>query len=107
MKYLKIVFNKYVQLGYLILFDREIVVLLLQPFFYFKEFQLLSERQSDNQTITITITLISAIETNDHTRIKMINLLLHNCLGHLGLKSMNQNFYDLEAKVKMFTLSLH
>lgn len=67
-----------------------------------KKLELRSKRTTDDQFVNIVITFTSALETNNYTYIQVFNLLLRSCLRYMGLKLIQRNYYDSEAKVNNY-----
>ncbi|CAH1733066.1 unnamed protein product [Aphis gossypii] len=63
--------------------------------------ELISKRNTDDQTVIITLKFTSVIENDDYAFIQIFNLLIRHCLSHLKLTLVGKNYYDADAKINI------
>ncbi|XP_050437858.1 piwi-like protein Siwi [Adelges cooleyi] len=64
-----------------------------------ESFELTSQTRNDNKMVTIKVKFTNLLKSGDYAYMQIFNLLLRNCIRHLGLKLISRNFYDPEAKI--------
>lgn len=60
--------------------------------------------ESGDQTIRITVKLVSDVAPYDHTYLQIFNLIIRKCMSYLKLQLVQRNYYDAAAKVFIYLL---
>ncbi|XP_050431012.1 piwi-like protein Siwi [Adelges cooleyi] len=66
-----------------------------------ESFELTSQNRNDDKIFIIKVKFTNVLKSGDYAYIQVFNLLLRNCIRHLGLKLIARNFYDPEAKIDL------
>ncbi|XP_017884838.1 piwi-like protein Siwi [Ceratina calcarata] len=63
--------------------------------------ELISKRQSDNETIKISIRLVGELRKGDPHYIQVFNIIMRKCLELLKLQVIGRDYFDARAKIEI------